>query len=76
MISLTVDAVGRGVWTDTVQLLRHGWFCMALVAWVGSGCVREVTAYAAALWVGLAFRAASGGVSKAPAEGALGGRYS
>ena len=74
MVGTAVDALGGGVWADAIDFLRHGWLCKALVAWVGSGCVRGVATDAAAL--GVDFRAASSWVTEAPAEGALGGRCS
>ena len=74
MVGTAIDALGGDVWADAIDLLRHDWLCKALVAWVGSGCIRGVTTDAAAL--GVDFRAASSWVTETPAESALGGRRS
>ena len=74
MVGTAIDALGGGVGADAIDLLRNGWLCKALVAWVGSGCVRGVAADAAAL--GVDFRVASSWVAEAPTEGALDGRSS
>ena len=72
MVSAANDALGGGVWAVTVNNLRLGWLCEALEAWVSFGCVRWVTANAAAL--GFGFWASSSWVAEAPAESALDGR--
>ena len=71
MVSAAIDALGGGVRADAVDHLRLGWLCEALEAWVSFGCVRWVTANAAAL--GVDFWASSSWVAEAPAESALGG---
>ena len=73
MVGVAIDALGGGVRAYHIDLLWHSRFFRGLNAGMGSGCVRGVATYAAALEVGLALRAGSSQVDESPAEVALRG---
>ena len=72
VVSAEIDALGGGGRAGTRRRSSSAWLALeALEAWVNFGCVRWVTANAAAL--GVSFWASSSCVAEAPAVSALGG---